>query len=138
MQPRFPSIILLLLTSLWVSQPVIADSAVIDTAKLVGTWQAHESHPAQGDIETVFTIHDDRTFAGTMAINNETVWSYGGTWALEGSSITWHYTQSSLALLEAHKTETDEILSLSDDSLTYRSGSRGSISTLQRRPDGQP
>lgn len=133
MPPRLLIITGLLLTSLWLSKPVIADSTLIDTAKLIGTWQAHESHPERGDIETVFTIRDDSTFAGTMTINNETVWTYGGSWALEGSSITWHYTQSSLTLLESDRSETDEILSLGDDTLTYRSGSRGSVSTLQRR-----
>ena len=72
------------------------------------------------------------TFSGTMTINNDVVWTYGGKWTLAGNRLTWHYTRSSLTLHEAHKTETDEILSVSDDTLTYRSGSRGSVNTLQR------
>ena len=134
MTPRPPARLFLLLMGLWLLQPVLADSTAIDTGKLFGTWQAQESHTAQGDIETIFTIRDDRTFSGTMTINNDVVWTYGGNWTLAGNRLTWHYTRSSLTLLEAHKTETDEILSVSDDTLTYRSGSRGSVSTLQRLP----
>ena len=138
MPPRFLIFTCLLLASLWLALPVSADTTVIDSGKLTGTWLAHESHPAQGDIETVFIINDDRTFSGNMAINDETVWTYGGTWKLEGSSITWYYTQSSLTLLDAHRTESGEILTLSDDTLTYRSGSHSTVRTLQRRQHTRP
>jgi hypothetical protein len=126
------------LAGLWLSPPVPVDAAGFDPAKIAGTWQARESHPGQGDIETVFIIRDDGTFSGSMAINGEVAWTYGGDWTLEGSRITWHYTRSSLTLHEAHRTESDEILSLDADTLTYRSGSRGTISSLQRLPDIQP
>ena len=132
MTPRSPARLFLLLMGLWLLSPVLADSTTIDSGKLFGTWQVLESHPAQGDIETIFTIRDDMTFSGTMTINNDVVWTYGGKWTLAGNRLTWHYTRSSLTLHEAHKTETDEILSVSDDTLTYRSGSRGSVNTLQR------
>jgi len=129
---RFLIITCLLLAGLLLVLPVTADTAVVDTSKLIGTWQVNESHPVQGDIDTVFIINNDRTFSGNMAINDETVWTYGGTWNLQGSSITWHYTRSSLILLDAHRTETGEILTLSDDTLTYRSGSHSTVRTLQR------
>jgi hypothetical protein len=128
--PPLASILLLAVT--WLSQPAQADPAAIDTARLYGTWQAQESHPQQGSIETVFTILDDRTFSGAMTINGEVVWTYGGTWTLEGSRITWHYSRSSLELLDIHRQETDEILSVTDETLIYRSLNRDSVSTLRR------
>ena len=129
---------LLLLAGLWLPWAVLAGGTTIDTGKLSGTWQALESHPEQGRVETLFTIRDDRTFAGSMSINNDIVWTYAGNWTLAGNRLTWHYTRSSLTLHEAHRTETDEILSVTDDTLTYRSGSRGAISTLQRLPHERP
>jgi hypothetical protein len=123
---------ILLLAVTWLSWPAAADSAAIDTTRLYGTWLAQESHPERGKIETVFTILEDRTFSGSMTVNGEVVWTYGGTWTLEGSRITWHYSRSSLALLDIHRRETDEILSVTDETLTYRSLNRDSVSTLRR------
>jgi hypothetical protein len=123
-------ILLLALTLL--SRPAPADTAAIDTSRLYGTWLAQESHPERGKIETVFTILGDRTFSGSMTVNGEVVWTYGGTWMLEDSRMTWHYSRSSLALLDVHRRETDEILSVTDETLTYRSRNRDSVSTLRR------
>jgi hypothetical protein len=123
---------ILLLAVTWLSRPALADPAAIDTTRLYGTWLAQESHPEQGKIETVFTIFEDRTFSGNMTVNGEVVWTYGGTWTLEDSRITWHYSRSSLALLDVHRQETDEILSVTDETLTYRSLNRDSVSTLRR------
>lgn len=123
---------ILLLAVTWLPWPAAADSAAIDTSRLYGTWLAQESHPERGKIETVFTILEDMTFSGSMTVNGEVVWTYGGTWTLEDSHITWHYSSSSLALLDVHRRETDEILSVTDETLTYRSLNRDSISTLRR------
>jgi hypothetical protein len=134
MKPCRPVPRLLLLIGLWLPWPALASGAAIDTVKLLGTWQALESHPDKGQVETLFTIRDDRTFSGSMSVNSEIVWTWGGDWTLAGNRLTWHYTRSTLTLHESHRSETDEILSVSDDTLTYRSGSRGSVSTLQRLP----
>jgi hypothetical protein len=129
---------LLLLIGLWLPWPALAAGAAIDTVKLFGTWQALESHPEKGQVETLFTIRDDRTFSGSMTVNNGIIWTWDGNWTLAGNRLTWHYTRSSLTLHENHRSETDEILSVTEDTLTYRSGSRGSINTLQRLPHGRP
>jgi hypothetical protein len=133
-----PAPLLLLLAGLLRPWVALAGGTDIDTGKLFGTWQALESQPGQGQVETLFTIRDNRTFSGSMSIKNETVWTFGGDWTLAGNRLTWHYTRSSLTLLETHRTETDEILSVTDDTLTYRSGSRGTVSTLRRLPHGRP
>jgi len=107
-------------------------TAVINPETLVGEWHATESHPEQGNIVTVFVINADATFSGSLSINNETVWQYAGNWELAGNRITWEYLKSNLVLLQEDKAETDEILSVTDNTLTYRSVRRGTVNTLHR------
>jgi hypothetical protein len=110
----------------------VADPASINPDEIVGTWQATELHLEQGNIETIFIINADNTFSGTMTINTAPVWQYAGTWTLKGNQITWVYLESNIILLQEDKQDTDVILSVSDESLTYRSLRRGKESTLQR------
>ena len=85
MKPCRPVPRLLLLIGLWLPWPALASGAAIDTVKLLGTWQALESHPDKGQVETLFTIRDDRTFSGSMSVNSEIVWTWGGDWTLAGN-----------------------------------------------------
>jgi hypothetical protein len=99
---------------------------------ITGKWYATEHHPQQGRIETNFTINADETFSGSMTINNVPAWQYAGTWSLKGNQITWVYVESNIILLQEDKADTDVIISVTDESLTYRSLRRGKESTLQR------
>ena len=110
----------------------MSETVVITPEKIVGEWHATEVHPEQGNIDTVFVINADTSFSGSLTINSEPVWQYSGVWKLEGNRITWDYLKSSLVLLHEDKAETDEILSVSDKALTYRSGRRGTENTLYR------
>jgi len=67
-----------------------------------------------------------------MTINNTPAWQYAGTWTLKGNQITWVYLESNIILLQEDKQDTDVILFVSNESLTYRSLRRGKESTLQR------
>ena len=109
-----------------------ADSATISPEAIVGEWHATENHPKRGNIDTRFVINADETFSGSMTINNVPAWQYSGTWTLEGNRITWVYVESNIILLQEDKADTDEILSVTDESLTYRSLRRGEESTLLR------
>lgn len=111
---------------------VLPETVVIPPGTLVGRWHAAEQHPERGDIDTAFIINADATFSGSLSINSEPVWQYSGTWGLAGNRITWKYLKSNLVLLEVDKAETDEILSVTDETLTYRSVRRGTVNTLQR------
>lgn len=122
---------LLLVISLYTGAAV-ADPASINPGEIVGNWHATEHHPDQGNIETIFIINADNTFSGSMTINNIPAWQYAGTWTLKGNQITWVYLESNIILLQEDKQDTDVILSVSDESLTYRSLRRGKESTLQR------
>jgi len=110
----------------------LPDSMVINPVTLVGEWHATEHHPERGKIDTVFVINADATFSGSLSINSQPVWQYSGGWQLEGNRITWEYLKSSLVLLQEDKAETDEILSVTDTDLTYRSVRRGTENTLHR------
>lgn len=109
-----------------------ADPAAVDPDEIIGKWRATEQHPQQGNIETSFIINADNTFSGTMTINNAPAWQYAGTWTLDGNEITWVYIESNIILLKEDEQDTDVILSVTDDTLTYRSLRRGKESSLQR------
>ncbi len=109
-----------------------ADPLTINPEMITGKWYATESHPEQGSIETNFTINADATFSGSMIINNVPAWQYSGTWTLEGNQITWVYVESNIILLQEDMADTDVIISVTDESITYRSLRRGKESTLQR------
>ena len=104
----------------------------INPDAIVGEWQASEHHPEQGNIDTRFLINADKTFSGSMMINDAPVWQYSGTWELEGNRVTWVYLESSTILLQEDLADTDVILSVTDKAMTYRSLRRGKESTLQR------
>ncbi len=104
----------------------------IDAQLLYGTWVSSERVPDQGSVETRFVINRDATFSGTLMVNGDQVWGYSGTWSLDGNHITWHYTSSSLVLLVEDQAEVDELLSVGNDTLSYRSGRHGTIHTLRR------
>ena len=132
MKPRLLLTLLFMVTLCAACRVVLSETAVITAATIVGEWHATETHPERGNIETVFVINADASFSGSLAINNEPVWQYSGVWKLEGNRITWEYRKSSLVLLNEDKAATDEILSVTDHALTYRSGRRGTENTLYR------
>ena len=130
---RHPLLILFLVVALCaVCRTVLSETDVISPEIIVGEWHATESHPQRGDIETVFVINADTTFSGSLSINSQPAWQYSGVWKLEGNRITWEYLKSTLVLLQEDKAETDEILSVTDTMLTYRSVRRGTENTLYR------
>jgi len=109
-----------------------AGSPTISPDMLIGNWYASEDHPEQGNIETYFTINADNTFSGSMTIDDVSAWQYAGTWSLAGNKITWVYVESNIILLQEDMADTDVIISVTDESLTYRSLRRDKESTLQR------
>jgi len=122
----------LLVTLCTFCRVALSDSEGISAETIVGEWHASEDHPDRGKIDTVFVINADTTFSGSLSINSEPVWQYSGIWKLEGNRITWEYRKSSLVLLQEDKAETDEILSVTDTDLTYRSVRRGTENILHR------
>ena len=132
MQPRPLLRLLFLVTLCAACRVALSETIVITPEAIVGEWHATETHQDQGNIATVFVINADASFSGSLAVNDEPVWHYSGVWKLEGNRITWEYLKSSLVLLNEDKAETDEILSVTDNALTYRSGRRGTEHILYR------
>jgi len=117
-----------------VSDPEAADTpmAAIDPLTLYGEWTVKEQHPEAGEVVTLFSINSDSSFAGTMTVAGNVVWSYSGNWYLDGNLITWFYTESTPSLMLADETEVDEIILVDSEKLTYRSGTRDVLETLYR------
>jgi len=110
----------------------LADPGLVTTDHITGTWISSEQTPNQGDADTLMTINADRSFSGSLQVNNETVWTFSGKWRLKGNAINWEYIDSSLALLLEDRSEADTILSLEQDQMTLKSGRWGSVRTLHR------
>lgn len=109
-----------------------ASAAVIDPVTLHGEWTVKEQHPDAGEVVTLFSINPDSSFAGTMTVAGNVVWSYSGNWYLDGNLITWFYTLSEPPLMMADETEVDEIVAVDSEKLIYRSGKRDVVETLYR------
>jgi beta-glucanase (GH16 family) len=110
----------------------LADPGLVTTDNITGAWISSEQTPDQGDADTLMTINADGSFSGSLLVNNQTVWTFGGKWTLDGHTINWEYTDSSLVLLIEDRSEIDTILSLEQHKMTLKSGRRGSVRTLRR------
>lgn len=101
---------------------------------LHGRWTVKEQHPESGEVVTLFSVNGDSTFAGTMTVAGEVVWTYSGNWYLDGNHITWVYNESTPPLMQVNEAEVDEILTIDEEKLTYHSGTRDVVETLYRVP----
>jgi len=110
-------------------------AAEFSAESLYGQWIVKEQHPEAGEVVTLFSINSDASFAGTLTVAGEVVWTYSGAWSLDGNLITWIYTESTPPLMQVNEAEIDEILSIDDEKLTYRSGTRDVVETLYRVVD---
>ncbi len=123
---------LLLLMLVMGSSHTLAEPGSINSEQITGNWSSSEQVPDQGLVETLMTIHPDGTFSGSLLVNNETAWTFSGNWTLDGNTIHWAYTESSLVLLVEDRSETDTILALDQDAMTLKSGRRGDVRLLRR------
>jgi hypothetical protein len=112
--------------------PEIPSAFTLAPASLHGQWTVREQHPEAGEVVTLFSINPDNSFAGTMTVAGNVVWSYSGNWYLDDNLITWFYTESTPPLMLVDETEVDEIISVDSEKLVYRSGKRDVLETLYR------
>jgi hypothetical protein len=129
----FPAIkAMLLCVALLFTGNAPAEPAPFAVEQVSGNWSSSEQVPDQGLVETLMTVHPDGTFSGSLLVNNETAWTFSGNWTLNGNTIHWAYTESSLVLLVEDSSEVDTILALDQDAMTLKSGRRGDVRTLRR------
>jgi beta-glucanase (GH16 family) len=110
----------------------LADPGPVAHDQITGAWISSEQTPEQGQADTLMTIKADGSFSGSLLVNNETVWTFSGKWTLNGNTINWEYTESSLVLLIEDRSEMDTIVSLDQDQMTLKSGRRGGVRTMRR------
>lgn len=99
-----------------------------------GSWSKEQPLPDGRSLLVVMTFNTDMTFSGNASIAGGVVWEYAGTWESDGSTLTYHYEKSSRPLPDSAKTDIDEVVSVSPESLTLRSKASGKTHTFNRRP----
>lgn len=117
--------LLLTMSAAFASAPPAADL-------LPGKWTGAATSPRGDVMTTTVALNSDASFAGTVEVNHKVIWSYGGTWVLQGKELVWTYTQSSIQLPEAAKTDTDVIVSLDSGTLVVQSKLSGEKHTFTR------
>lgn len=110
------------------TQPLSAFSPLA----LVGRWQAADDHPSLGRVTTRLTIAQTLRFSGEAVAGDRVFWRFGGTLALDGRSLTWRYEESTLALNDAARTDTDDVLSIDAERLVLRSRLSGKERVFMR------
>lgn len=89
---------------------------------LVGRWSSSMGHP-QGVTVVVFT--QNMKFGGFSTTDGRSFVDFGGTWAVSGHTLTWHYETSSGPAPAVDTTQADEIVSVDASKLVLRSKSTG-------------
>lgn len=112
----------------------VAGSADASRASgLVGHWTCSERLPDGRELVTDTTLTADSRFAGNAYIAGQRVWTYAGSWRLDGNLLVWNYDQSSRPMPESMKTDTDEIVALNPGALILLSRRSGEQHTFLRR-----
>lgn len=97
-----------------------------------GTWSKAQPLPDGGSLLVVMRLNPDMTFSGNASIGGGVVWEYSGTWKSDGSTLIYHYEKSSRPLPDAARTDIDEVVSISPESLVLRSRASGQTHTFTR------
>ncbi len=96
---------------------------------LLGKWVGSATNARGVVATTTFELRPDATFSGAAEMNQKPVFTYSGTWVLNGNQLVWTYLTSSPPLPESAKVDTDEFVSVDKDNLVLISKSSG-----QRHP----
>lgn len=116
----------------FVFSPALAADAAHSPA-VHGTWSKAQPLPDGRSLLVVMTFHPDMTFSGNASIGGAVVWEYAGAWESDGSTLTYHYQQSSRPLPESARTDVDDVVSVSPESLVLRSRASGQTHAFARK-----
>ena len=128
--PRKIAVLLTLLLA-FAFPPVYGAGAEKNPA-VYGSWSKAQLLPDGRSLRVVMTFNPDMTFSGNASIGGGVVWEYSGTWESDGSTLTYHYENSSRPLSDSAKTDIDEVVSLSPESLVLRSRASGNTHMFAR------
>lgn len=108
--------------------------ASVPTANMVpGTWVTTEKRKDGRILTAKYEIKGDGKFKGWVELDDKPFWTYSGTWSFKDGDITWNYLESSKKLKDNAKTDVDEVLSLTSDTMVLRSRMTRQSHTFQRK-----
>ena len=96
--------------------------------QLVGHWVYHDG---QGDNDLTFGA--DGSFSGILKQAGKTVWTYGGTWNLEGNRIVYRYTLSIPPIIAVGLMDLDTVWDMTPQCFTLMSAAT-ELSRVCRAP----
>lgn len=103
-----------------------------DAALLAGTWVGRAQ---KGSVTMVvrMTLGSDHRFTGAAEANGRRIWEYGGDWQLDGDTLHWTYTESSMPLPDAARKDSDRLLSLTAERMEVLSALSGERRVFTRQ-----
>jgi hypothetical protein len=115
------------------SVAVRAQGAVSPLA-LVGQWTTTEMHASGAMLSATVRLLQTMEFRGSASVNGKVTLQYAGTWALEGQTLRWLYTESSAPIPAIGQVDVDELVSVDQNRLVLRSTLSGKQQTFIRVP----
>ncbi len=102
-----------------------------NAALLVGLWSGSGDGPNGLRIDSSMAIRADGTFSGDASIQGQLIWTFVGTWRVDGCSVAFAYLESSRPLPENY-IDTDDIESIDDNLMVSTSRLSGKQHILVR------
>lgn len=102
-----------------------------DAALLTGIWAGGQPGPNGLTLDGTMALQADGTFKGEVKANGQVIWTYAGTWQLNGWTIALAYLESSRPLPE-NFVDTDDIQSVDGNMLVMTSRLSGKQHTFVR------
>jgi hypothetical protein len=106
-------------------------SSEITYERLVGTWKKESTFASGAKMVFQYEMKADHTFSGTASKNGAVIWTFDGKCELKGNELIWTYLHSSEAMPQDYH-DTDLILSIEDNSYSYKSMLSGNTGIYER------
>lgn len=100
--------------------------------KYLGLWVGNYKDKLNRDVNVIFELKKDLTFARKETMKNESDAAYTGIWSISGNLLNWTYLYGKPTSQDRKSSETDEIISLKGNILTLSSEDKNIILTLQK------
>jgi hypothetical protein len=128
----FPALVLMLVSIAVGSRSGHTQGIVESPIALVGKWSGSERTPDGATVTVELVLTQNMKFTGSSAVNGKVFWTYGGTWEVNGDTLTWRYEFSSRPLPESAKSDIDDIAALDAERLVLLSRVNGKRNVFLR------
>jgi hypothetical protein len=92
-------------------------AASSDESRLFGKWVDDEKTPDGRAVVSHTELKSDLSFVSDVSVGGNIVLRCSGVWSLDGKVLTWNYLYSSPALPENARIDTDDIVSVDNQTL---------------------